>query len=394
MTGTPRRGRGRRLAAVVALVSACGLGGSEARAQDERTEPPDSPRMPGVTFEDLSRRAQEEWDAGPSRAETALRFYRAGVELNPLWTDGWWHVGLIHVNLNRFAEARRALTRVLALAPESGPAWSLLGVCDYRLGDYDGALSELVHGRRLGVTESDSLGEEAARALALLLVRGGQFGSAAEELARLLKRSPDDPELVTACGLCGLQMKRLPSEVPDAERDLVERTGRATAAALAWRSDEAKALFDEVLARYPGARGVRFVYGRFLAMDASPGAGALFREEAALFPDHAEALTEVALDALEHGDASEAVAPAREAVRLAPEAFWGRYALGRALVATGATAEGIAELERARAIKPRAPDVLLALAQAYARAGLAREVERVKAELRDLPEHREARLLR
>ena len=132
----------------------------------------------------------------------------------------------------------------------------MLGICDYRLGDFDRALAELVHGRRLGVTDYDSLGKESARSLALLLIRSGQFGPAAKELARLLNHSRDDAELVAACGLCGLQIKWLPNEIPDAERDLVQRIGRATAAALAWRSDEAKALFDEVLARYEAGRSL------------------------------------------------------------------------------------------------------------------------------------------
>jgi predicted Zn-dependent protease len=385
----------RRLAALLALVCCTALGRSDARAQDAApAESLQSPRMPGVAFEELSRRAQEEWDAGPSHARTALQFFRAGVDLNPQWADGWWHIGLIYVNLDRFADARGPLRRLLTLVPDSGPGWSLLGACDYRLGNYDLALSELVSGRSLGVSYNDSLGQESARSLALLLVRSGRSGPAAKELARLLRNNRDDPELVMACGLYGLQMKLLPSEVPDTERDLVQRIGRATAAALAWRSDEAKALFDEVLARYPKVRGVHYLYGRFLMMDASPDAGEWFRKEVGLFPDHVDALVEVALDALEHDRATDAVAPAKTAVLLAPEAVWSHYALGRALVAAGATSDGVSELERANAIKPAEPDVLLALAQAYARAGRTQEVGRVRAELQDVPAHREAQLLR
>jgi predicted Zn-dependent protease len=385
----------RGLATCLALACGAALAGAPARGQQVTpAETSDSPRMPGVSFEELSRRAQEEWDAGPRHAETALRFFRAGVELDPRWADGWWHIGLIHFNLDRFAEARTALARLVALQPDSGPGWSLLGTCDYRLGRYDLALSELLNGRSLGLSLDDSLGRESARSLALLLVRSGQFRPAARELARLLRGDPEDRELITACGLYGLQTKRFPSEVPDAEKDLVERVGRATAAALGWRSDEARALFDDVLARYPAARGVHFLYGRFLMLDASPAAAEAFREEVALFPDHVDALVEVALDAVEHDRPADALAPARTAVRLAPDSVWSRFALGRALVATGATPEGLSELERASEIAPEEPDVLLALAQAYARAGRTPDVERVKAELQSLPAHREARLLR
>ncbi len=386
-------GRARRRLAAILVCCSAALGRSEAQ-QAAQAESLESPRMPGVAFEDLSRRAQEEWDAGPSHARTALGFYRAGVELNPQWADGWWHIGLIYVNLDRFGDARGPLLRLLELEPDSGAAWSLLGTGDYRLGNFDLALSELVQGRRLGVLYDGSLGQESARSLALLLVRSGRFRPAAKELARLLSNNRDDPELVLACGLLGLQLKLLPSETPDSQRDLVQRIGRATAAALAWRADEAQALFDDVLARYPKTRGVHFIYGRFLTMDASPSAGESFREEVALFPDHVDALVEVALDALEHDRASEAVAPAKAAVRLAPEAVWSHYALGRALVATGATPDGISELERALSLKPAEPDVLLALAQAYARAGRRDAVERVRAELQGVSAHREAQLLR
>jgi tetratricopeptide (TPR) repeat protein len=80
----------------------------------------DDPRMPGVPFEELQRRADEARAAG--RVDEALRFYRAGVELNPLWHEGWFYVGSIHYAQDRFDRARSAFRRVVASVPESGPA--------------------------------------------------------------------------------------------------------------------------------------------------------------------------------------------------------------------------------------------------------------------------------
>jgi predicted Zn-dependent protease len=383
------------VAALLALAGSAGLGATPARGQQAApADASESPRMPGIPFEELARRAQEEWDGGPSHAAAALRFYRAGTELDPRWADGWWHIGLVHFNLGRYADARGALARLVALVPDSGPGWSLLGTCDYRLGSYDLALSELLNGRSLGVSLEDDLGRESARSLTFLLVRSGQFRPAAKEFARLLRGHEDDPELLTACGLYGLRMKRLPDEVSDSEKDLVERVGRATAAALASRPEEAESLFQDVLARYPRTRGVHLLHGRFLMMEASPGASEAFRQEATLFPDNADALVEVALDALDGGRATDGLEPAKKAVALAPEAVWSHYALGRVLAATGATSEGIAELERADRLKPEDPDVLLALAQAHARAGHAEDVERVRARLQVVPAHRDAYLVR
>ena len=385
----------RRAAAIVILALGAALEPAPARSQDAAPAAvPESARMPGVPFEELSRRAQEEWNAGPSHAEDALRFYRAGVALDPRWADGWWHVALVEFNLDRFGEARAALARLVALQPDSGPAWSLLGVCDFRLGSHDRAVDELLRGRSLGLDLGDSLGTEAARSLAFLLVRDGNFRPAGRELSRLVRTRGDDAELIAACGLYGLRRRALPGDVPVDERDLVRRVGQATAAALASRADEARALFQDALARYPRARGLHLLFGRFLMREASPGAGEAFRAEAALFPDNADALVEVALDALEHDRAAEGLSPAKKAVSLAPDAVWSRYALGRVLAATGSAGEAVAQLERADALKPEDPDVLLALAQAYGQAGRPGDVERVRAKLLTLPALREPHLVR
>jgi len=53
--------------------------------------------MPGIPFEELARRASEAWKEG--QLEDALRFYRAGVELNPLWDEGWWTAATLKARL-------------------------------------------------------------------------------------------------------------------------------------------------------------------------------------------------------------------------------------------------------------------------------------------------------
>ncbi|MFN8093527.1 MAG: tetratricopeptide repeat protein, partial [Vicinamibacteria bacterium] len=98
--------------------------------------------------------------------------------------------------------------------------------------------------------------------------------------------------------------------------------------------------------------------------------------------------------ALEHDRAAEGLSPAKKAVSLAPDAVWSRYALGRVLAATGSAGEAVAQLERADALKPEDPDVLLALAQAYGQAGRPGDVERVRAKLLTLPALREPHLVR
>jgi predicted Zn-dependent protease len=373
---------------VVALaLSVSALSPVDARAQAS-PDPAQGSRAPGVSFEALSRQAEEAWAAG--RSDEALRLFRAGLDLNPEWRDGWWRLGQINANGGRYADAREALLRLVRLEPDAGPAWALLGLCEYRLQAYDRALAYLWKGTSLGV-DDDALQREALLHFALLLVRTGDFASAVKPLARLLTRRSDDPDLVWACGLLALRMPRLPFEVPEAERDLVATAGRAGCAALARRDEEARQGFQALVSRYPKTRGVHFIYGLFLRGAASPEGLAELRREVELFPDNAEACATIAFEILERGTPADALAPARAAARLAPDLGASHLAYGRALVATGAVDEGIAELEQAARMAPEDRDVYLALAQAYAAAGRAADVARARARLLELDKGRGAR---
>lgn len=135
-----------------------------------------------MPFEETARRAGEAWAAG--RSAEALGHLRAGLELNPLWREGFWLLGLIHTSEGRFDEARQALLRLVGLEPDAGPAWALLGLCEYRLHDYDRALAHLWKGTSLGGFDDEALRRESLLHFALLLMRNGDFGAAGPPLAR------------------------------------------------------------------------------------------------------------------------------------------------------------------------------------------------------------------
>jgi len=342
----------------------------------------ESPRMPGVAFEELSRRADEAWEG--DRTEDAVRFYRAGVELNPLWHDGWWRLGRILSDASCFEAAREALRRVVQLKPGAGPGWVLLGLSEYGLGRYDAAFADLSRGISLGASSAPELGRRGLHALTLLLIRRGDFTTPSKHLAILVRIEPDEPELVVACGLMALRRPQLPSEVPDGEREIVTAAGRAGCAAFAGRAEEARKGFQELTVRYPTVRGVHFAYGLGLAREGSPEALPVLRREVELFPDHGEAHLEMAFAILERGDPAEALVPARAAARLLPQSAWSHFALGRALLASGSVDGAVAELEHASLLGPDVRDVYVALAQAYSRAGRADDVERTRETLRRL----------
>jgi predicted Zn-dependent protease len=345
----------------------------------------DSPaRMPGVSFEDLAGQAGRAW--AEDRFEEAMTYFRAGVALNPLWIEGQWRVAQIYSAGGCHAEARDVLRRLLAQSKDSANGWALLGLSEYRLGEYDRALASLSRSASFGLPIS----ADALHALTLLLVREGDSEAAAERLGALVRLRPDDAEVVAACGLLALRMRCFPSEVPAEEEDLVTRAGRAACTALAGRTDEARPLFDDLVARYPQARGVHLAYGLVLSREALPEALAQLHREVELFPDNAEAQVELAFEILARGHPPDALDPARAAVRLAPESFWSHVALGRALLATDQLDEATAQLERAQAMAPDEREICVALAQAYARADRPEELERTRQRLRELDARRGA----
>ncbi len=346
----------------------------------------ESARMPGVPFDELARRASEAAEAG--RLEEAVRYYQAGLELNPLWADGWWRLALIHFNAERWPEARQALERLVRIETDTGPSWALLGLSQYKLGDYAPALTSLSRAYALGVPRDQPLGREALHYLALLLIRGGQFAASAPLLSQLALLEADDPELVAACGLMALRIARLPAEVEPGRRELVTLAGRATSAAFAYHETEARQRFEELITRFPTTRGVHYAYGLFLSRNETGAALPMLRKEVELFPDHLEAQLEIAFQILDRGDAKQALAPAQAAVRLAPESATARLALGRALVANARLAQGIQELEHSERLAPDTRDVYLALAQAYAGVGRTADVARVRARLIELESRR------
>ena len=370
-----------RLFLPIALV-ACLSPAAPAAAQCTLTGLADSPRMPGVPFEELSRHAEDAWNAG--RTEEAVRFYRAGVDLNPPWHDGWWRLGQALSEAGCHEAARDALRRVVRLKPGAGPGWTLLGLSEYRLGLYDQAFADLSRGISLGVAAAPDIGKQGLQALTLLLIRRGDFSTPSKYLAILVRLEPDAPEVVAACGLMALRRPALPSEIAAADREAVAAAGRAGCAAFAGQKDEARRRLGELVAQYPGTRGVHFAYGLFLSREGSPEGLPALRREVELFPDNGEAHQEIAFDVLERGNPPDALAPARIAARLLPDSPWSHLALGRALLANGSVGEALPELERASELGPEVREAYVALAQAYARAGRTADVERTRATLQRL----------
>ena len=107
------------------------------------------------SFEEVSRRADEARSRGELNA--AVDAYRVALDLQPDWQEGWWYLGTILYDQYRYEEARDAFRRLAAQAPKNGPAFALLGLCEYQARNYEQALISLQKARLLGVGDNAQL---------------------------------------------------------------------------------------------------------------------------------------------------------------------------------------------------------------------------------------------
>ena len=104
----------------------------------------------GESFENLASRAQAAMEA--DRIPEAIRLYRRATELRPDWPEGWWHLGTLYFDGQRFDEARDAFATFVARErKQPGPGFAMLGLSEFQLGHYPKALASLETALKLGV---------------------------------------------------------------------------------------------------------------------------------------------------------------------------------------------------------------------------------------------------
>jgi tetratricopeptide (TPR) repeat protein len=348
---------------------------------------PAPPAKPGASFEDVSRRAAEAREA--NKIPEAIRLYRQAARLRPKWAEGWWYLATLQYEADRFAEARASFRRFLALKPDAGPALALLGLCDYRVGDYASALEHLDKGLALGAGSPEIL-RVARYHQALLLVRAGQFELAVLPLTLLARAEPESLGLTEPIGLMLLRKALFPADVPEAQRALVRQAGRAGYLHLARKGAEAAQAFAELVAAYPKEPWVHYARAVFLMGSSADEGLAELRRELEIQPDAVYPHLEIAFELLRRGDNEGARASAETAVKLAPALFAARNALGRALVELGERERGILELEEAARLAPDSPEMHFSLARAYQKAGRKADADKARATFLELDRKRRA----
>lgn len=316
-----------------------------------------------------------------NRVDAAIALYKKGVALKPAWEEGWWSLGTLYYGLDEFSEARDAFRHLSSIQPGAGAPWAMLGLSEFQTKQYDEALGHLKHASELHTGQEQSIADEANFHLTLLLTRNQEYEEAMKVLAQFAQRNLNDAKFIEAMGIAALRKPLLPSELVPTDRQLIMDVGRVMYDATALRTTEAGAEFKILLDKYPETPNIHYLYGSFLMFaDANNGLREM-KKELEISPAHVPAMVTIANEYIQRKDFQAALPYARKAVELEPQSFPAHAVLGRVLAEGDLDSQrGIQELEEARKLAPGSPQVRIALATAYAKAGRKEDAARERRE--------------
>ncbi len=335
-----------------------------------------APDPPG--FSDTAQKAGQAREQG--RIEEAIQLYRQATRLNPRWAEGWWYLGTLTYERDRYPECRQAFQRFVELDPKAGPGFALLALCEFRTKSYDASLSHLKAARRLGIPANEQLLEVAQYHLALLFNREENYEAALQILALIARRVNGGPKIAEAMGIAALRRPILPDQIKEEDREVTIKIGRAMLAAAERRPDEADRYFHEVAEAFPRTPNVHYSYASFLLASDSDGAVREFLEELEISGAHLPSLVSLALEYLKRGEPEKGLPHAQAAVKAAPRSFAAHAALGRVYLDLDQAAKAIDELKLSVDLEPTSPQTRIALASAYQKIGNKEEAARQRAE--------------
>jgi tetratricopeptide (TPR) repeat protein len=327
-------------------------------------------------FETIAKQA--ETARSQERVPEAIRLYREGTKLRPSWADGWWYLGSLLYDQDRFPEATAAFQHLFVNTSHRGPAHAFLGLCDYETGKYDDALAQFRAWAGAGWAGTRELRDVAMYHFALLLTRDGKFVESLYLIAPLAQRLGDNPELVEAMGLASLRMTYLPENYPPELRERIWLAGKAALYAAQSPKDFERAdeFAERLESRYGTQPEIHYFRGTLYGFEGKDAeAGREYREELKISPEHAPSLVALAGFDLEKSDLAEAGALARRAVAADSNNAEAHHLLGRVLLETGDLRASVSELETAKQLAPDSPLVRSHLAMVYTKLGRTQEAK-------------------
>lgn len=333
------------------------------------------------SFEQLSARAQQAYDA--KQDDEATRLYSEAVKKRPDWAQGWWALGAIDYDHDRYPQCRDELTRMVALDALAAPGWALLGLCEFSTGQYDLSFEHLKKAHML-VPVKEPGGQLMVIAnyhLAMLLTQQGAFEVAQEILVLYVAPTVrDNPEMMFAGGVASLRMPILPTEVPANQRDVVAIAGKAFWDLATRPPEEAETDFKNLLAAYPNFPNVHYFYGTFLGARHPEQSAPEFLAELRVDTESVPARVQLALRYIVEGKTEQALKYAREAVALSPDSVGAQLALANALRSGGDDEHALPAYLAAKQLDPVSPKIRLYLANTYRALGREAEMRREQAE--------------
>ena len=313
-----------------------------------------------------------------------MGLYAKALKLLPTWADGWWSLGSIAYDRDDFAKCAPAFQKLTALKPDSAPAWTMAGLCQYKLRSFVPALDSLTHAERLQFQEPAELSRAARLHLALVLMKTGSFERAIVVLTALTRFDRKAPDISVAAGIAGLREPWLPSEVPQEKRGLVMKLGDAMSAAMEQDVQTSIQKFELVVHEFPNEPNVHFRFGAFLAMQQPDRGIEEIKAALQLDPSHVPALVGLTTIYLKRDDFETALQFAERGVQAGPADFSTHLAYGRVLQAVERPAAAVPELERAVTLAPESPEARYSLASAYTSLGRKGDAQREQEEFKRL----------
>ncbi|MFZ0594169.1 MAG: tetratricopeptide repeat protein [Bryobacteraceae bacterium] len=357
--------RRRRKAIVCATVLAWFIAGAYAQ---NAPKPPVPPPATNPAFNKLANDAEAAKDA--NRVDDAIQLYTKALRVKPSWEEGWWNLGMLNYQLDRYEEGRDAFRHLTVTNPKVAVAWAMLGLCEFETKQYPEAVRHLQRGNDLGLGQSEQISDVTTYHLALLLTRYERYEQAMKLLTEFSQHGKDHPDYVEAMGIAALRKPLLPAEVPPTDRELVMDIGRVMFDATALRMTEASNGFKRLIEKYPRESNIHYLYGAFLLYsDADQGLEQL-KKELEVTPNHVPALVTIAGEYAHRQDYQTGLPYAEKAVQASRDSFAAHAVLGRILMEGNINLQqGIKELETAERLEPGSPQVRIFLATAYTKAG-------------------------
>jgi predicted Zn-dependent protease len=306
----------------------------------------------------------------------AIEILNRGLEQKPDWREGWWRLGSILYQADRYAQARPAFERLTSLDPKSGAPWVLLGLCEFEARDYGLALQHLERGQALGFPSKLELMDVARYHEALALIVSEKFEQAQILLNNLAREQGAPEEVIVAEGLAALQVPALPETIRktvDSERfALIMKVGKAEQLIALRKTPEAVAQYESLTSKYFNVPNLHLIYASLLVqVNEFEKAEAEFRQELKTSPNSMLARVRLVLLELSRSKnvSDEMVSLAGEAVSLEPRSYIPHYVLGSVLVRQGKLEEAANELGISRDLDPYSSRVRFTLAQVDLRLG-------------------------